>query len=146
MKFNWGYKIATFYILFVAGILYLVVKANHQKIDLVSDNYYEEELKYQERIEEMTRVQKLSESVKVNIEGSHLAIKFPKDFKGNKINGNVQVYYPADEKKDMSFTFETENNLISHELNASNKGMHVIKLRWMAQNTSYYTEQNIFIH
>lgn len=124
----------------------MVVRANDQKIDLVSNNYYEEELKYQDRIEEMTRVKNLSEPVKVNVEGSQLFIIFPKEFNGTKINGNVHVYYPADEKKDISFAFNTENNLITHELKAGNKGMYVIKLSWMSHNTSYYTEQNIFIN
>ena len=49
MKLNWGYKIAIFYILFVVGIVFLVFKASNQKVDLVTADYYGEEVRYQGR-------------------------------------------------------------------------------------------------
>ena len=45
---NWGYKILTVYIIFIAGILFLVFKSSNQNQDLVTKDYYEQELKYQQ--------------------------------------------------------------------------------------------------
>ena len=52
MKFNWGYKILFVYLSFAGGILYLVYRTSLENRDLVSDNYYEEELAYQKVIDQ----------------------------------------------------------------------------------------------
>ena len=39
------------YAVFVAGIVFLVVKASSQKFDLVTKDYYEQELQYQNVID-----------------------------------------------------------------------------------------------
>ena len=44
---NWGYKIMLAYVVFIAGILFLVFKSSSQKVELVTENYYEQELKFQ---------------------------------------------------------------------------------------------------
>ena len=46
---NWGYKIMFVYLLFVVGMLTLVYKCTQQNTELVADNYYDQEVKYQER-------------------------------------------------------------------------------------------------
>jgi hypothetical protein len=50
---NWGYKIAITFILFGALIIFMVVKSFQQNIDLVTDDYYQEELKYQQQIDKL---------------------------------------------------------------------------------------------
>jgi len=60
MKISWGYKIVIGYLAFVLGILFLVYKANQQKFDLVTEDYYGEELKYQNIIDQKSNVTELS--------------------------------------------------------------------------------------
>ena len=48
---NWGWKIAIGYSIFVAGILSLVVVAYRQTNDLVSADYYAQEIQFQQRID-----------------------------------------------------------------------------------------------
>ena len=57
---NWGYKILLVYAVFIAGILFLVYKASSQKMDLVTPDYYEQELKYQSQINATERANALS--------------------------------------------------------------------------------------
>ena len=45
MKLSWGYKIMFVYTAFVAGIGFLAFKANNEKFDLVTKDYYDQELK-----------------------------------------------------------------------------------------------------
>jgi hypothetical protein len=52
MKLSWGYKIMFVYIAFVAGMGFLVFKASSQKFDLVTKDYYDQELKYQQVIDQ----------------------------------------------------------------------------------------------
>ncbi len=65
MKFNWGYKIVLVYSVFVAGILYLVVQSSRQQMDLVTDDYYAQEIRYQEKIDQSKRASALSEPIRL---------------------------------------------------------------------------------
>ena len=67
MKFNWGYKIVLVYCVFVAGILYLVVQSSRQQMDLVTDDYYAQEIKYQEKIDQSKRASALSEPIRLPV-------------------------------------------------------------------------------
>jgi hypothetical protein len=46
-RWNWGKGIVLVYSLFVLGILFLVYQSKQQKLDLVYDDYYAQELMFQ---------------------------------------------------------------------------------------------------
>ena len=48
---SWGIRIIIFYLVFISGIIFLVVKSGQHKTALVADNYYEKELQYQQVID-----------------------------------------------------------------------------------------------
>ena len=55
MKINWGTKIVILYSSFVIMMLGMVFFAVNQEFHLVTDNYYEEELLFQEQINQKRR-------------------------------------------------------------------------------------------
>ncbi|MGB1317661.1 MAG: FixH family protein, partial [Flavobacteriales bacterium] len=50
---NWGWGISIFYGSFVVFMLGMVTLAFQQDFDLVADDYYEQEIAYQGRIDQM---------------------------------------------------------------------------------------------
>ncbi|HWH64169.1 MAG TPA: FixH family protein, partial [Ginsengibacter sp.] len=102
---NWGYKILAVYIVFVLGIMFLAFKSSNQKVDLVTTDYYDKELVYQEKIDAITRVTGLSKKIEYKIKDDKLIITFPKDFAGKKIEGKAVLYCPSDEDKDITQNF-----------------------------------------
>ena len=62
---NWGYKILMVYILFVAGIMVMVFMSSTQNTDLVTTDYYEKELVYQQKIDQISRTSALSAKVAI---------------------------------------------------------------------------------
>lgn len=142
---NWGYKILFVYLTFVAGILFLVYKATNESFDLVETNYYEAELKYQNRIDERNRTGALSEAVKVTVTDHRLHVQFPKDFDGKQITGAALIYYPADARKDVNIPFTVSNGVLVLDLPAANQGMHELKLSWKVEQLSYYHEEKLFL-
>ena len=145
MKINWGHKILGFYLVFVAGIVYMVILSSRQKVDLVTADYYGEELRYQDRIEETGRASALSAPLQYNIAQGMLSITFPREFEGKKISGDLQVYCPSDDKKDIHRNIDVSDNTMKIALPEANKGEHVLKVKWKADGLSYYFEKNIFI-
>jgi hypothetical protein len=142
MKFNWGTKIALVYLLFVAGILFLVMQSSRQKIDLVTPDYYEQEIKYQERIDQSKRAEALQGKLSVNVTGEIIALTFPEDHKGKQIKGHVWVYYPADETLDLKEDFDTQDGSHQFTLPSDDKrtGMCIVKTSWTTDGLDYYME------
>jgi hypothetical protein len=142
---NWGYKILVVYGVFVVGIMFLVFKSSNQKMDLVTSDYYGKELKYQQIIDQSKRVSDLTDTIRYEIKGNDLLVHFPKDFAGKSISGTVELYYPADENKDMKQDFSLLDSVFSMSISTANKGLHELHITWKADGKDYYYEKKIII-
>jgi len=142
---NWGYKILSVYIVFVLGILFLVYRSSSQNQDLVVQDYYEQELKFQKRIDETERANALSGEVKYEIKEKEITVRFPQEMRGKQLDAHVLLYCTADKSKDIQKDLSSSDALINVPLPAGNKGLHELKISWTANGTSYYWEHKIFI-
>ena len=143
---NWGYKILLVYAVFVSGIMFLVFKSSGEKVDLVTTDYYAKELKYQQRIDAMSRVHDLSDTVKCEVNKAQVRIVFPKDFYGKKIDGEVILYCPSDEDKDVTKKFSVTDVPVLISVESSAKREYDLQLNWDVNGTSYYLEKKLLIN
>ena len=132
------------YSIFVAGIVFLVFKASSQKFDLVTKDYYEQELKYQNIIDQSENVARLSSPVTIDQTEKELTISFPAEMKGKKKMIGFYLYCPADAKKDFRKTFEINENEFLQPLPAAMKGKYELKLSWETDGVKYYFEKKLF--
>ena len=132
------------YVTFVAGIGFLVFKASSQKFDLVTKDYYEQELKYQNVIDQSVNAAKLSAPVTVNKTDTKLQIGFPAEMKDKKKTIDFYLYYPADAKKDFRKAIEINENDFVQALPSAMKGMYELKLSWEVEGVKYYFEKKLF--
>ena len=144
MKLSWGYKITFVYIAFVAGMVFLVFKASSQKFDLVTKDYYDQELKYQQVIDQAANTSKLSAPVAIERVDGELKISFPDEMKNKKKFVDFYLYYAADAKKDFRKSFELNENELTQALPDGMKGMYELKLSWETDTIKYYFEQKLF--
>ena len=132
------------YLVFVTGIVFLVYKASNQKFDLVTKDYYDQELKYQHVIDESANTAKLSMPLVVARSGDHLQIDFPAEMKHKRKTIDFYLYYPADAKKDFRKTMETTDNELVQPLPSAMKGQYQLKLSWEVDGIKYYFEKKLF--
>jgi hypothetical protein len=142
---NWGYKIILVFAVFVSGILFMVYSSFNHNIDLVSTNYYEEELKYQNVIDAMERANGLSAKVVCTVVNDSLQVKFPAEMKERKVKADVWLYFMADQKKDIKASLVTSTGQLAMPLTSLSKGMHDVKINWEVEGAEYYSEQKLFI-
>ena len=142
---SWGYKILSVYVLFVAGIMFLVFKTSQEKVDLVTKDYYEQELKYQERIDQSARAASLSSGLSYQVGDGMVSIKFPSEMNGKSVEADVLLYCPSDKQKDISKKLETTNAEMVMPFPASYKGMFELKMHWKAEGSDYYSSHKFFI-
>jgi FixH len=142
---NWGYKILFVYLAFVAGIMYMVYKTTLQKEDLVANDYYSKELKYQQTINAARRFDSLSEPIRYVIKDNQFIVQFPKVFEGKNLSGKVVLYCPSDENKDVSHEFNIKDTTISIPFSPSAITNYEIHLSWKADGKEYYFEKKVVI-
>lgn len=143
---NWGYKITFAYLVFVAGILFLVFKASQVRFDLVEPQYYEAELQFQDRIDAANRTAALSKQPMVAVQGRQISVQFPPEMAGRQLDGELHLYFPADAAKDVQQAFRvTGTATYMLEMPPASSGLHKLKLKWKADGKSYYFEETLFL-
>ena len=129
MKFNWGHGITIFLIIFVATTIGVVVKIstddayNHE---LVSENYYEDELKYQEEIDKEVNASKLSSMVSYKFTDDGIVLKFPNDFPFEKVSGIIKMKRPS--KQILDFTIPVK---LDDSFNVVIPSDKLVKGKWL---------------
>lgn len=145
MKLNWGHKILIVYLIFVGGILLLAFKSSQQKFDLVQQDYYGAELKYQEVINATKHASELGADLNAEVRGSFLHITLPEGLQKMEATGEVQLYCIADEKRDMKKQISISNGAFDLELLSNMKGNYTLKLRVQQKGVGYYFEKKIML-
>lgn len=144
MKISWGHKIALVYLAFIAGIMFLAYKASQQKFDLVTEDYYGEELKYQNVIDQKDRVTQLSSAPVITHSVNEVKVQLPGEFTGKAVKGELYLYRPSDATKDLRQPFAINGNYFRLQLPQSLSGMYDVKLSWQANGQTFFNEQKIF--
>jgi len=150
-KNGWSYGIAIVYVSFITIFLGLVVYFSffYKQIDLVAENYYEQEIAYQTQIERIRRTQSLPENVKFQhqYERRELLIQFPAGLDYEGIGGRIQFFRPSDAGQDRIVPIKLSVNGIQ-EISTTNfpRGYWKIKIFWQINNDEYYSEESLVIN
>lgn len=140
---NWGKGILVTIILFVAFIMTLVViSVKQDDIHLVTENYYEKEIKYQEQIEREKSAAQLNREVLLfDAESKVILLDLPIGAKGE-----LQLFRPSDARLDQLLPLEImDAGKTSISLNQLKPGYWRVKLTWIEDGVEYYEESKITI-
>ncbi|GAB1442086.1 hypothetical protein MASR2M39_09210 [Ignavibacteriales bacterium] len=108
-KLNWGHGIAIFLVVFLLLNIAVVLYTFSQDVELVTDNYYERELKYEDQIIRERRGMDLPDSLKINLNNSTLIISYPSSLLKNTLNGNIHLYRPDQKKFDYNIKIDYDS-------------------------------------
>ena len=143
---SWGYRVTLLTVGFVCFMLFLVFSAFQQTFDLVAEDYYGKELKFEEQMTKQANQQQIKEPVTYTMSGSRLSIQFPTQLSGKTISGKILFFRPSDAKKDLLVQIHcSENGVQEFLIEQFSKGMYRIQIDYLAGNTTYYSEQTIMI-
>jgi hypothetical protein len=146
MKFNWGHGLFAVIVLGVSGILLLVYLSSKEKIDLVTDDYYPKELRYEEQIIRQKNTQNLSRKVSVTMERS-LKLEFPDiTAEASDIKGEIWLYRPSDKIHDRREVIRLDT-IFRQEIELQNlpEGKYEVILEWNCNNTEYYQKEILYL-
>lgn len=146
MKLNWGNKLMLVFLVFAGGMSFLVYKCFHTNYDLVSKEYYKDEIAYQHIIDGTNKANQLNGSISLQQYGNDLVIQLPAEMKGKTINGSVLFYYAQNAMNDRTVALkpDSDGSQVISTLTIS-PGNYIAKVSWNCDNQFYYSEKNILI-
>ena len=143
---NWGNKLVVVFVAFGTFMGYLVYRAITTKYDLVSKDYYKDELRYQDKIDRIKNASTISE-VAVEQDADAVIIHLPKEQKGFAITGDVYFYCITDDRNDYHTALQVDSaNQQIFLKKAIQKGAYELKINWQLGKEPYYFEKKIVIH
>jgi nitrogen fixation protein FixH len=148
MKFNFGQGILVVLLLFMAGMSALVYKCTKQSIDLVSNNYYEKELKYQNQIDKENQTLALSEDMQIayDQEKQLVTFQYPGTFESTNISGKITFYKPDNASLDFEKPINVNKDNSQHvTANSLASGWWNVKVDWNVNAISYFKETKILV-
>ncbi|MGC6431039.1 MAG: FixH family protein [Jejuia sp.] len=146
MKLNWGTGIVLAFIGFIAFIMYFIITMNvdHKyDHDLVSENYYGEELKYQSDINKLKNAKTLKTNISYKKTAEGLMISFPNDIDYKKITGNMFLYRPSNKQLDFETAISLSNPYLLIPDSRLVDGRWNIKIDWQYNGKSYLFKEAI---
>ena len=140
MKINWGTGIALFYLSFMAAMIFVVIRSKSYDHSLVMENYYEEDLKYQKRYDEISNALKDSTFHYHYLPNEQkLEIKFSNQ--KNIIKGKLLFYRPSNSKLDFELPLKLNADQ-TMEISTKNLalGRWRVKCNWKTGAKEYFKE------
>ncbi len=143
---TWGTKIAILYVSFVLLIITMVYMSMNQKIELVSNDYYVQELKYEEKIKRINKANELSSAPLLTKATNVVKLSLPKEMSGKQVKGSIVFFKPSDLTKDKTIQLACDTAGFQQIYTSEfAKGMYKVKIEWTCENESYFNEQMIVL-
>mgnify|MGYP001813464452 FL=1 len=146
MKFNWGTGIVLAFVAFIIFILYFVVlsfrdpASNH---DLVTDDYYQKELKYQDDLDAAKNLEVAGSGMRVALVEDGLQIGFPEYMEPSKIKGTVSLYRPSNKQLDFKTPIQLSERQLLIPKSRLLDGRWDIRVEWMYEDKPYLYQHKI---
>jgi len=139
---SWGKGIILVFIAFAVFIGTLVSICIRQDISLVSKDYYNDELNYQDEIDQMNNTNGLATKPSISIRGNYLTIVFcdlPKLH-----HCELKLLRPSDPRHDADFQIRSDTDSVWQE-DISNfpKGRYNVSLRWQMGGQTFLSQTRV---
>ena len=139
---SWGRGITIAFVSFALFIGALVTVCVRQDISLVSKNYYNEELKYQEQIDKLNNAAALAERPLLLVRDGRLEVRFSSfaEFE----DGELVLMRPSDVRYDAKFTVNAGSDSVRvFDLSGFPTGRYNTSLRWKMNGKEFLSKESI---
>jgi len=131
------------FVIFILSFVYKVMFLPQYDHHLVSEDYYKDEINYQQEINKLNKAAELKQNITYKKVDLGLLISFPTEFEASQIKGTIDFQRLSNDKIDFLLPIELETNdlLISDEKLV--EGRWNIKIEWSVNNNTYLFKEKI---
>ena len=147
MKLNFGHKLLITFLLFGGIMFSLVYDSMSTTFELVSKDYYKDELAFQQVIDARANVKALEISPDTKLKGDSVIIHMPVALAIEIEEGKVSFYCPSEGAKDKTFQLAIDASgnqaFVAGEDIAA--GRYIIKVSWKSGGKSFLHESSLLV-
>ena len=144
----WPVAIIAFFAVAVSGCVSFVVFCNLHPADLVSQDYYEQELRYQSQIDRIDRARDIAGQVSVAFDRSRcrITLSLPKEHASAQVNGSIQLYRPSKAGMDERLALKLDpNGTQVIDAKHLSPGLWKVKVLWSVAGHEFFVERKVQI-
>jgi hypothetical protein len=140
----WPWGILLAFGLFFTGTIGLVVVACSHRMDLVSADYYEREIKYEGQLDRLRRAGSQA-SIVYNAPAQRLQIGLPLS-PGAPLSGFIELYRPSSAALDCRYPLSLDAGGV-HTLDVRNlsPGLWKVRVSWNATGQEFFAEKSVIL-
>jgi hypothetical protein len=140
---TWGNKLLLVFVGFAVLIGTLVYKCMQQNFELVSKDYYNDELRYQDKIDGVQNANKIS-SIQIAQTSEEVSIQLPKELNGLVTTGQVWFYCARSASNDRKILLAIDEDGIT-KISKSKlaRTNYQVKVSWQTGSDKFYNEQSL---
>jgi nitrogen fixation protein FixH len=142
----WPCGIIFFFVLLFFGLAAFVVIASTHRDTLVSENYYEQEMQFQDRIDAVARARAVGAAIQYDAITGRVRVVLPRSLLAQQPVGRVELYRPAAANLDRQIKLEPDaNGLQTLDTAALQPGLWIVRVSWTAGGRDYFLEKKITV-
>lgn len=147
IKIGWGWSIViaiAAFMIFILQFVYRTLADDSLEHHLVSEDYYKDELYYQQEIDKMNNANKLDKNVTVERVGNGMQVTFPEEMEQANISGTIFFQRPSDKRVDFKKDIVLDKNIMLIVDDRLINGRWNIKIDWKYSDEEYLYKKELF--
>ncbi len=144
-KFHFGHKIAVVYTLFAIGMTAMLIMSMQFDHELVTENYYENELSFQGRKDAFDNMATATFKVNVALEQGAVSVKFEGLPANEQPEGTLSLYKPDKAAFDEQHELVLDADRRMRIEPKGKQGRYKLELRFEIDGTDYYVHKDILL-
>jgi nitrogen fixation protein FixH len=144
----WPIAIVAYFVLFIAFIAGFTVFATRQKIDLVSQDYYDKEIHFQDQIDRLNRTRPLAAQVAVDYSRARqqVSVTLPAGHSHRQVSGRIRLYRPSDAGIDQTIPLAVNDDGIQIvDVSRLRDGLWKVRVQWAVDGEEYCVDQPLVV-
>lgn len=142
----WPYALIAFFAVAILGTATLVYISVTNGSDLVAADYYDQEMRYQKRYDQLKRTLPFEDRIEVGVVEGGFRVRLPSEHGQAGVEGVIELYRPSAARADLSFPLalgaDGQQRVGVQDLAA---GLWKVRIRWKSGGEDYYAERNLVV-
>ena len=143
----WPIGIMAFFAVALVFLVTYIIWASYQREDLVAENYYDNEVRFQQQLDQMNRTQPLAAQIEVAYDAvlHNIVITLPAAQAVNAV-GQISLSRPSDASLDRSLPLAVNSNGVQ-QLDAKSlpNGLWKIRVKWTTGSEEFFIERTVIV-
>ena len=144
----WPLGLIAFLACFIVVIAGLVIFLSSQNVELVTPDYYDQEMRYQTQIDRIDRTAALAQEIRVfhDDREQQIVITLPASHARQRCEGRIHLYRPSAAGLDRRIKLELDSQgRQALDAKALQPGLWKVRIQWTVQGQEYYADRSVVV-